>query len=374
MNPYGAVPEALKETRLTLRDIMGDFLQTKVLQARTEIERAKVETDSAAIAAGLEREKLSNLKDVARMQLDQRRHEETLAQQGEQFQQTLAQQKETAAQRHEIDLAQLANQKRMTDIAAAEAARKYEVRTIGDWAAREGVSPYLVQTMGLDPNRKITRADAENLYNRLEATFKANPSIGMIAHGHTLKAELEDLQGKLKTPGINPDARAGLVKQYEGKLQNFRNLHELILTFDRPDAVKVAEAARKTYAENPALQETYPSFNQFLAVFQRELPETRSAFHNDLAAMQTFFSQVKDTPEEREKAQKQIPDLLLQVNKRAPDVSATALQSVKEIEKRSGPVAAKTYLEKMLNYYERFPKVPAREKEQTTPAIQAGMY
>jgi len=72
-NPYGAVPAALKETRMALRDIMADYLATKTQEANLTLAQKKAETDTALIAANLQRDKLAGERDLARMAQDAQR-------------------------------------------------------------------------------------------------------------------------------------------------------------------------------------------------------------------------------------------------------------------------------------------------------------
>jgi hypothetical protein len=66
-NPYGAVPAALRETRLTLRYLMGDFLENKIAEGRLNLEIKKAETETAMVGAGIEKDRLTDLRELAKM-------------------------------------------------------------------------------------------------------------------------------------------------------------------------------------------------------------------------------------------------------------------------------------------------------------------
>lgn len=107
-NPYGAVPEALKDTRLTLRDIMADMLNTKKMEGELSLAKSKAETETALVSQGIERDRLRNTMDITRLEQTDRQHQ----QQGElaQKQFGLAQ----AAQTH-LHGPAFAEQKRLHD-------------------------------------------------------------------------------------------------------------------------------------------------------------------------------------------------------------------------------------------------------------------
>jgi hypothetical protein len=69
-NPYGAVPEALKETRLTLRDLMTAHLENKVAEGRLGLEKAKADTELAMVGANIKRDEIASLRDAAKMKQD----------------------------------------------------------------------------------------------------------------------------------------------------------------------------------------------------------------------------------------------------------------------------------------------------------------
>jgi hypothetical protein len=76
-NPYGAVPEALKEARLSLSDIMKDFLMTKKMEQDLSLAQAKAATETALVGAGMERDRLVNLRDMAHQEQQQRQFDVT---------------------------------------------------------------------------------------------------------------------------------------------------------------------------------------------------------------------------------------------------------------------------------------------------------
>lgn len=293
-NPYGAVPEALKETRLTLRDIMAAHLENKVAEGRLNLEKTKAETETALITANLKRDELANLRDTAHLNQAGAQFREGQAQQKVQFGQNLTLQQAAEAraakgqtEQHEIATGQLDLAKSGEERAAREEQRKNEERTIGDWAAAAGVHSGLVEFMGVDPNKKIKRSDAENLYGTINAAFKANPSMALMAHGYSLKNELIVIQEKLRTPGLPPDQAAALKKKYDKGLATFENLDKLIMAEKAPDQTKIIQAARQSYTDNPSLQTEYPTFPKYLDWFENTTTKARGVFQDDIGKLKT---------------------------------------------------------------------------------------
>jgi nicotinic acid mononucleotide adenylyltransferase len=66
-NPYGAVPQALENSRLALRDIMADHLATKQMAANLDLAVKKAETENAMVGANLERQRMGQELDLAKM-------------------------------------------------------------------------------------------------------------------------------------------------------------------------------------------------------------------------------------------------------------------------------------------------------------------
>jgi hypothetical protein len=318
MNPYGAVPEALKETRLSLRDIMGDFLQNKVLEGRINLEKSKAETETALVGAGIERERLTNLRDLSRMRMTQEMHDEDALRQEGQFGRNLALQTKGQEDTSRIAGAQLKVSQGHLDVsrtaeqrAGREEARKNEVRSAGDWVEAAGMSKGLLDFLGVDPNTKMKRADAENVYTTLQSTMKSNPSLAFMAHGYSLKADLQGLQAQLAAPGITPEQAAPLRAQYDKKMRLFQNLDQLIMAEKTPDQAKIVAEARKSYTENPQLAEKYPTFEKFLDTFTANVTKARSVFQDDIKKLRT--GEGAATPEEQGAAAEGIKTMLMDV-------------------------------------------------------------
>lgn len=72
-NPYGAVPQALENSRLALRDIMADHLATKQMEANLELAKKRSDTETALVASNLDRQRMVNDMELAKMAQEQQR-------------------------------------------------------------------------------------------------------------------------------------------------------------------------------------------------------------------------------------------------------------------------------------------------------------
>lgn len=311
-NPYGAVPEALGQTRLTLRDIMSDYLQNKVLESNMRLAETKANTETALVNAGIEKERLAGERDLARMRLTRDIHDEEAVRQESQFGRSLAQTIQAQQDQNRIAQGQLNVSQGQLKVgeghlkvaedaekrAAREEQRKNEVRTAGDWVKTAGLHPGLLDFVGADPGQKLRRADAELLYGNIQTMMKTNPSLGFMVHGYALKRDLLDLQDKIQSPGLTDDQRSALKKEYGGKLRRFEQLDQLIMAEKTPDQAKIVAEARKTYADTPELATKFPSFEQFLTEFSKNVTNARSTFHDDVKKLKELENA---TPGERPK-------------------------------------------------------------------------
>lgn len=327
-NPYGAVPEALKETRLTLRDVMGDYLQNKILEGRMNLETKKAETETALVQADMKKSELADLRDLSKMRMSREIETERQTQQNQQFQQTHDLQqtgqdiqarqfgKTYSLQEQELEqrrLAQEASNKiagRQVAVSEREQATMNETKTAAEWAQLTGKPAGVLTFLNIDPNMKITRRDAKDLKDSLDVTFKAYPALEYVVQGQQLKSELTGLQTQLKEPGLPPEKRTVIQAAYDKKLTHFKNLDTLITNAKAPSQEKIIQAARQTYTDTPELHTQYPQFDKFLDAFTKDAERGRSAFRDDIKAFETAGSA---TPVEQQTALTDIQKLVAEV-------------------------------------------------------------
>ena len=281
-NPYGAVPEALNQTRLSLRDIMSDYLANKVAEGNLMIAQARTENDRSAIEANLEQSRAADTRDLARiaMSADQFNKSYGLQERETSLRETMEPQKLQLDQ-DRVKIMQAGEAR-----AAREEARMNQVKTIGDWADQAGIHRGILDMNGLNPQMRVSRRDAETTLNNFRTQIQMHPSLGFIAHGYSLKSDLVDLQNKLSDKTLSKEDRAALQTTYDKKFQAFKNLDDFIMKEKQPDQARIADTARKTYADNPDLQTQFPNFESYLEAFNKDLQKTRGIFQNDIATFQ----------------------------------------------------------------------------------------
>lgn len=327
-NPYGAVPEALKETRLTLRDVMGDYLQNKILDGRMNLEMKKAETETALVQADMKKSELADLRDLSKMRMTREMETERQNQQNQQFQQdynlkqsaqeTQARQfgKTYSLQEQELEQRRVAQEAankiagRQVAVSEREAAAQHETKTAAEWAQLTGKPAGVLAFLNIDPNMKVTRRDAKDLKDSLDVTFKAYPALEYVVQGQQLKSELTGLQTQLKEPGLPPEKRTVIQSAYDKKLTHFENLDTLITNARAPSQEKIIQAARQTYTDTPQLQTQYPQFDKFLDAFQKDATQARSVFQKDI---KEFKSAGSASPVEQQTALTDLQKLVAEV-------------------------------------------------------------
>lgn len=299
-NPYGAVPEALKETRLSLRDIMADMLATKKMEMDLSLAKTKAETDTALVSANLERDRLSNLKDIAQMNEASRHHQAveqnaadtlSLHKSGQEWEQNTKFPQELQLRRDDLDAQ---NQVRRSQIResnarlaaiADERRRQNEVVSAGDFAGRFGAG-HMLPLLGVNPDEKRPAWQWNQMAQTLQGFMQQHPAAAILSSGHRIKSEIENLSAQYNTPGLAPQAKENLKAQIGKKIYQLNFVDEMIMQTKEPDTTKVAETARKAWAENPQLQTQFgDKYDDFLTAFSNDLKATRSHFKKDLTSM-----------------------------------------------------------------------------------------
>jgi len=176
INPYGAVPEALSQSRLALRDIMADYLAQKTLEANLNVAQKKAEIETAQVAANLKLGELANERDLARTAAEAQRFErqqsfteDQARRQARQWQQSFDETKRQHDENKRIQAEQIAESRRQF----AMANKAYIPETIDKIVAEfmPGTSPEfrnrIYQEAGLNPNDKRTPNEMKSIVGAL---------------------------------------------------------------------------------------------------------------------------------------------------------------------------------------------------------------
>ncbi len=255
-NPYGAVPQALENSRLALRDIMADHLATKQMAANLDLAVKKAETENAMVGANLERARMGQELDLAKM-----------AQGQQNWQQSFGLQKQQQEREDRESTARMANDAQRLRLSQAEAARRNEKKSMYEWAAEAGASKSIIDRFfsGADLNKKIDRATAEHWQAQITNMYNANPALRVYDAQKDRKQAIETLNKQLLNPGLLPAQRASLQKQRDDHMEAFTFINENI-GVQSMDPLKLTHMAMKTYENDPTLQTKY-SAEEYVKVF-----------------------------------------------------------------------------------------------------------
>jgi len=269
-NPFGAVPRALENSRLALRDIMSDYLATKTMDANMNLMMKKAETENAMVGANLERARMGQELDLAKMAQGQQNW-----QQGFDLQKKESEDNRNFREK-EFTLKQAADRR-----AAAFAAQRNEVRTGAEWLKLYGGTRRSAQRLGIDLNQKYTRTDAEHLASRLKSAYAEHKSLEFWDTAADQKDEIARLDEQLKNKNLTPKQTEILEKQRDKAKKLFYELDTLIMKVEQPSPEKVLAAKHREWNEYPALQQQFRDFNAYSEDFDKKILNARSEFHKD---------------------------------------------------------------------------------------------
>lgn len=160
-NPFGAVPRALENSRLALRDIMADHLATKQMASNLELAKKKSETETALVGANLERQRMANDMDLAKLAQGQQQQaaeadwrNRSLTQADQHFQANLKQQKKRAAASAQFQAAQL-------KALAPQPLQNIIAENLP--MVPKQYYPAIAKELGIDLNQKVSAKSLENL-------------------------------------------------------------------------------------------------------------------------------------------------------------------------------------------------------------------
>jgi len=254
-NPYGAVPEALKETRMTLRDIMQDYLANKVTESNLEIARAKADVERASVEADIQKAGMMNTLSLAR-----------LAQEANQFQQNYGLQERQVALEEQTKPQQIWAQQEQArasmktaearaqevGLIAAEQARKNQIVTLGQLGNERNIPKVYFTANGIDPNTRLRRADGEEMMKIIGAKFAQDPALMTKFNQFGIREKMLELQDKMADPTIPTDQKTIMNQQYNKLKEQFQSLEVLSNELKKGDNSALIPYIVKYAQDNPA--------------------------------------------------------------------------------------------------------------------------
>jgi len=250
-NIYNAVPQALRDTRLVLRDIAQDHIASQNQQGQMELAQSRAKTDFARVQAESDKNRMN--------------HEMSL--------------RDFALRENESQA-----RTRMNNVQTNIIARKFNddntVLTGDEYANRFGAK-HLLHLFGINGQQKMTVAQWNEATTPIKKLLQTSPYAAFTAQAYHLKSEIEDLTRKYHQPGLAPDARDNIKKQIQDKNTRYGFLLNGIMSANPPDATKIAAEARKNWAEFPELYKEYPDFSTYLQAYTADVKKAHKLYHDD---------------------------------------------------------------------------------------------
>lgn len=276
-NPYGAVPRALENSRLALRDIMSDYLATKTMDANMNLMMKKAETENAMVGANLERARMGQELDLAKMAQGQQNWQQTFDQHKEESQANRQfKERELGLQEKRDARAAHAQKMALSDLTPGKAIDIMGQAYPNIPAAQRG---RILTAAGFDPNA-VTTPQALKQYQGMllpvqrtlmQEDFKSTMDKASQATDPKVKTQLLDQANQIAmqaksidqflTKEVTPESAAKIFKQLEsaGSIPagtNFNEFYEGLNTIKKQSTeamamLSQAQNARAKHAADP---------------------------------------------------------------------------------------------------------------------------
>lgn len=247
-NPYGAVPAALRDTRLTLRDIAKDILMEKKMEQDAALAASQQDVSRAQVMGNIEQQARGQELDLKRLGI---------------------QEKESNAR---TNLVNLQGRQLADDIRAAN-----EVVTAGEFSKRFGAQ-HILPLFGIDPAEKRTASQWKPLGQQMMQMLNQSPYLAMNASALSLQGEIDELHEKLQTPGLDATARQNLIKEIKPRYAALQMQTRLMKMATEPSPADLG----KEWAKSTELQLAYPDRDAYI----KNAIEAHRAYRADEKALQ----------------------------------------------------------------------------------------
>jgi len=265
MHNYNAVPAALQDARLTLRDIAQDIVARKQLENNLALAESNQDITRAQTQAGI--------------QQGEQAHELNLRR--------LAMQEQQNINRNNLLKLQ---QRALADKIRAE----NEVISAEEFAQRHGAAA-LLPLIGADPTEKRTAAQWQPMGQQFVRMLQQSPYLAATAATYQLKSDIDELLTKIKTPGLSPETRATLAKELQPKYTLYQRQSALIKQATAPTRAELA----KDWSKSADLRLTYPEQNDYI----EKTLAAHHAIHADEKRIRTELEEMDINPDYYNKIQ-----------------------------------------------------------------------
>ncbi len=318
-NPYGAVPNALKEVRLSMSDVLNNIIQSKELDRRVAQDAAQAELQKANIEAGLQKfgiemgakEKGLELENVWKGR-QFGIEEEKLAETTRQHNVTAGLEKEKLEEQKKVNAAHINQMNAMAsklgiDMQISQENLKQvkednKEDTIENHIKKSGLPSWFVGYMGVDGKTMMKGSKFSSTIKDVGKAIFTDPYSYAMANQHKLSDDALGIYNKIATIPEGDPARAPLIQEYNSKIAAIDKSGEFMQTLKMsPD--KIVEQAIKTYASNPALQMQYPNVQDYVDEYTKLITVFRGA-HNKFRQEYGKIREKTKTERDKEKTGK----------------------------------------------------------------------
>lgn len=226
MNPYGAVPAALEQTRLSLRDIMAGFVSQKIQESKLSLANKQMDMEARALELDAEKQKAKTAFDLARVARETTSQDRLYEQ--SQARTNLAQKKLDVDK--EVRLARIPIESQKADTEAArqrnadlknrilrdEQLRMNETKTVDEWAKTAGFGSMRRKVWNSNvmfPDGPETQLTYKQLKDA-EAELNKNPVNYYKDYSAQKTDELIEMDKLLKDKTLPSEKREALTKSY----------------------------------------------------------------------------------------------------------------------------------------------------------------
>jgi len=226
-NPYTMVPQALEKTRLTLRDIMNDYVGQKIQESKMKLTLAQISAEREAIQLEGEKQKLTTGLDLAKLASEERFRGKRLGLE----EQRLAEISRGRKATEELTGFRAETERKKQEALEGEQNWLNEEKTVEDWAGISGLSPTQKEIFlsSYPGGTVMRRRDLHGQIQDLRKNPVMNFKFALLGNIDRLQA----LNEELKNPDLTPNQKTILEGQYDTLYNRTNNLKRLVDYMDK---------------------------------------------------------------------------------------------------------------------------------------------
>jgi hypothetical protein len=272
-NPYGAVPNALKEVRLSLSDMLSNIIQGKEMDRRAALDLANASLKKSEMETEMQKFGLEQMTKEKGLELENERFKKNYGLDVDQFKE---QQRKTGVEeglnkdkfnlekdKFKLDEkeANMRMQKLGIDIQAAregltKTRSENKIDTVENHLKNAGFPSWTADFIGIDKNTKV---DGKNFAERIKVVgelINKDPVSYQTANVHKLSEDVESIYNQIPK-AKTPEERTVLISQFNDTHDRLKRAENIIDMINDPKSEKNIQAYRMEYAKSVPLQDMY---------------------------------------------------------------------------------------------------------------------